>query len=78
MKSERISPFWVGGYPPFSAGGPDRRFKNNREIPVCSYGKLKIEIGDKLLLYIMTSLEDAPREFKEAMDSIQKEVFDKD
>ena len=59
-------------------GGPDRRFKNNREIPVCSYGKLKIEIGDKLLLYIMTSLEDAPREFKEAMDSIQKEVFDKD
>lgn len=58
-------------------GGPDRRFKNNREIPVCGYGKLKIEIGDKLLLYIMTSLEDAPREFQEAMERIQKELLNK-
>lgn len=59
-------------------GGPDRRFKNNKEIPVCKYGELKIEIGDKLLLYIMTSLEDAPKEFQEAMNKIQADVFPKE
>lgn len=56
-------------------GGPDRRFKNNKKIPVCKYGKLKIEIGNKLLLYIMTSLEDAPKEFQKAMNKLQTEVF---
>lgn len=59
-------------------GGPDRRFKNNKEIPVCKYGELKIEIGDKLLLYIMTSLEDVPKEFQEAMNKIQADVFPKE
>lgn len=58
-------------------GGPDRRFKNNKEIPVCKYGELKIEIGNKLLLYIMTSLEDAPKEFQETMNKIQTDVFNK-
>ena len=56
-------------------GGPDRRFKNNKEIPVCKYGKLKIEIGNRLLLYIMTSLEDAPKEFQKAMNKIHTNVF---
>lgn len=46
-----------------------------KEIPVCKYGELKIEIGDKLLLYIMTSLEDAPKEFQKAMNKIQVDVF---
>lgn len=58
-------------------GGPDRRFKNNKEIPVCKYGKLKIEIENKLLLYIMTSLEDAPKEFQEIMNQLQTEFFNK-
>lgn len=55
-------------------GGPDRRFKNNKEIPVCRYGELKIEIEDKLLLYIMTSLEDAPKGFQEIINKLQIEV----
>ena len=58
-------------------GGPDRRFKNNKEIPVCKYGELKIEIGNKLLLYIMTSLEDAPKEFQETMNKIQTNILNK-
>lgn len=29
MKSERISPFWVGGYQPFSAPWIDRTQDNN-------------------------------------------------
>lgn len=53
-------------------GGPDRRFKNNKEIPVCNYGELKIEVANKLLLYIMTSLEDAPKGFQDAMCKLQK------
>lgn len=58
-------------------GGPDRRFKNNKEIPVCNYGELKIEVADKLLLYIMTSLEDAPKEFQKEMLKLQINVFNK-
>lgn len=53
------------------SGGPDRRFKNNKEIPVCEYGELKIEASNKLLLYVMTSLKDAPKEFQEAMCKLQ-------
>lgn len=81
---------FVDEYPPLDAhiiyntwryankdGGPDRRFKNNKEIPVCKYGELKIEAGNKLLLYIMTSLEDAPKEFQETMCKLQTEVFNK-
>lgn len=58
-------------------GGPDRRFKNNKEIPVCKYGELKIEVANNLLLYIMTSLENAPKEFYEAMHKLQTNVLKK-
>lgn len=58
-------------------GTPDRRFKYNKQIPVCRYGELKIETSDKLLLYIMTSIEDAPKEFKEAMNKLQTTMTNK-
>lgn len=51
-------------------GGPDRRFKNNQEIPVCEYGELTIKTSNKLLLYIMTSIKDAPKEFEETMHKL--------
>lgn len=52
-------------------GGPDRRFNNNKMIPVCAYGILKINANGKLLLYLMTSKEDAPEEFCKAMKKCQ-------
>lgn len=48
-------------------GGPDRRFKNNYQIPICLYGELKIKTDKGLLLYLMTSKDDNPRYFYEKM-----------
>ena len=44
-------------------GGPDRRFKNNQEIPICLYGKLKLATSLGLLFLLQTSKECAPKEF---------------
>ena len=51
-------------------GGPDRRFANNKEIPVCSYGELTINVKEKQLLHIMTSVENAPWDFERIMKQI--------
>lgn len=55
---------------PNKDGGPDRRFKNNYEIPVCLYGELKIQSISGMFLYLMTSKSDSPSEFKKQLDSV--------
>jgi hypothetical protein len=37
------------------SGGPDRRFKNNREIPVCAYSDLDLSSETGLSVYFMAS-----------------------
>lgn len=56
-------------------GGPDLRFKNNRRIPICSYGELKIRTDKMLLCYILTSKEDAPIKFHQAMKGLLNKYF---
>lgn len=60
------------------SGGPDRRFKNNRKIPVCRYGELTINVKGKQLLYIITSKEQAPKDFEKAMKDFNKFIAKKD
>lgn len=44
-------------------GGPDRRFKDNKEIPICLYGKLDLSTPAGLLCHLQTSKSDAPQTF---------------
>lgn len=37
------------------SGGPDRRFKNNRQLPICLYGELKLQSPSGLNTIIMFS-----------------------
>lgn len=48
---------------PNKSGGPDRRFKTNYQIPICLYGELRVRSSSGMDLYLMTSKEDAPRNF---------------
>lgn len=36
-------------------GSPDRRFKNNKQLPICKYGNLRISDGSNLNIEIMCS-----------------------
>jgi len=49
---------------PNKKGGPDKRFKNNYEIPICLYGELKIQSKSGMFFYLMTSTHDSPSNFK--------------
>lgn len=55
-------------------GGPDRRFNNNKEIPICRYGELSIDVKNEQLLYIMTSKECATENFEKAMKVFRRYV----
>lgn len=44
-------------------GGPDRRFKDNKEIPICLYGKLDISTPAGLLCHLQTSKKESPKSF---------------
>ncbi|XXJ18869.1 DUF4236 domain-containing protein [Desulfovibrio caledoniensis] len=55
---------------PNKNGGPDRRFKDNYEIPVCLYGELKIKSNSGMSFYLMTSKHDSPVNFKNEFCSI--------
>lgn len=46
-------------------GGPDRRFSNNYEIPVCLYGRMELVSSSGLHWLIETSNPDAPIRFSE-------------
>ena len=36
-------------------GTPDKRFKGNRQVPVCEYGQIVIQSGNSLYVEIMCS-----------------------
>ncbi len=57
---------------PNKKGGPDRRFKDNYEIPICSYGELKISSKLGMFFYLMTSQDDSPSKFRRQFENIVK------
>lgn len=57
---------------PNKNGGPDRRFKNNYEIPICLYGELKIKSNSGMFFYLMTSKHDTPSKFRREFGNILK------
>ncbi|MDI1267867.1 MAG: DUF4236 domain-containing protein [Polaromonas sp.] len=44
-------------------GGPDRRFKNNREMPLCRYNELRLTTARGLDIYLMCSRDGGFDEF---------------
>ena len=42
------------------SGGPDKRFKNNRELPICSYGQVDLSSQSGLHELLMMS-KDGPQ-----------------
>lgn len=57
---------------PNKKGGPDRRFKDNYEIPVCLYGELKIQSKSGMFFYLMTSKHETPTNFKSDFEKALK------
>ncbi|CAK8717840.1 DUF4236 domain-containing protein [Candidatus Electronema halotolerans] len=57
---------------PNKKGGPDRRFKDNYEIPICLYGELKIQSDSGLFFLLMTSKHDSPLGFKREFSEVLK------
>ena len=57
---------------PNKKGGPDRRFKDNYEIPICLYGELKIQSKSGMFFYLMTSKNESPKNFKSEFGNVLK------
>lgn len=55
-------------------GGPDRRFKGNKEIPICLYGKLDLSTSVGLLCHLQTSKSDAPQSFSKQYAAYLKTI----
>jgi hypothetical protein len=52
-------------------GGPDRRFKNNPEIPICAYEKLHVSSPTGLNEMIQVSRQGASVGMREAVSALQ-------
>jgi Protein of unknown function (DUF4236) len=59
---------------PNKNGGPDRRFKDNYEIPICLYGELKITSKSGIFLYLMTSRHESPSKFSYEFGNMLKMI----
>ena len=57
---------------PNKNGGPDRRFNNNKQIPICEYGEFQITTRTGTLVYVMTSKCISASHFCNAMKSTIK------
>ncbi|GGD45909.1 DUF4236 domain-containing protein [Muriicola marianensis] len=53
-------------------GGPDRRFSNNRRLPVCLYSQYSIASGNGFNAFIMTSKQGAMDSFFEVLRMLAK------
>lgn len=53
-------------------GGPDKRFKNNRKLPVCDYGGLKVNSADDIKFRIQFSNTDLIEELIEYLNIFQE------
>ena len=51
---------------PNKNGGPDKRFRDNLELPICQYGQLGLSTPKGFSVELMTSRMDAPAKFVEA------------
>ena len=50
------------------SGGPDKRFANNRKLPICAYGEVGFESKNGLLIMIMGSNRQKTKSFYEALN----------
>jgi hypothetical protein len=56
-------------------GGPDKRFNNNRELPVCLYGTLRLTAsGNRHLALLQTSKVDAAKAVGEALERMAQDL----
>jgi DNA polymerase III subunit epsilon len=53
------------------SGGPDRRFNNNRQIPVVLYGEIALRSKSGLRVAMMTSCPEASHSFAEGIREMQ-------
>lgn len=53
-------------------GGPDRRFNNNRQIPIALYGEVALRTESGLRVALMTSSTDAAKSFAAGMRATQQ------
>jgi hypothetical protein len=56
------------------SGGPDRRFNNNYQIPVVSYGTLDVQAPSGLRLSLQTSAEDVASDAAKLVRDLQASV----
>lgn len=49
-------------------GSPDRRFRDNRQLPVCIYGQLRIRSARGLEVVLQTSNPELPKRMKHALE----------
>lgn len=59
---------------PNKSGGPDRRFSNNRQIPICLYDALSLQSSDVMNELLEFSRMDASRGFVTATEEIAWQV----
>ncbi len=55
-------------------GGPDRRFKNNRRLPVCLYNELRMRSANGLNELIQLSKADVVEGFVQAVESLAQRL----
>lgn len=59
---------------PNKKGGPDKRFKENYQIPICNYGEIKMQSDLGLYFFLMTSnhetVDDFCRDFNKVLQMV--------
>lgn len=53
-------------------GGPDRRFTNNRQLPILLYGELELQSGSGLHLVLHTSQQAAAQHLADALEAMRR------
>lgn len=53
-------------------GSPDRRYKHNRQIPVCEYGEITIEAGEAPLMRVVCSQADTVNDIETVADTVME------
>lgn len=53
-------------------GGPDLRFKNNRQLPICRYNRLHLSFSRRLDVRLMASRDGAFNDFAHAILQLAK------
>lgn len=52
-------------------GGPDKRFKNNRQLPICAYSQLNLSTSDGLDVRFLGSKEGGFDALEEALAAVR-------